>query len=245
MTTPAIEQETPEESPSASEQWAADSERLESEPQEGASGAPPADAELPPEPSPELVTARAEIDRLNRVEAERLQSADAAALENEERNLETESQVKATQFYQNLINQGEAEETARKDTEAERRVWMADRRTEIANKRANVAEGQMQAVDLSSQRSKIAAQFGVPEESLMIFTNPQQMEAYGKAAGSQDKRITALEQGQRNENAPVQQFANQANVGSASNGSYVDKLQKGEALPSTKEIDQITAKYLQ
>ena len=219
---------------SPSGQWAADSQRLEAETQEGAPAgiAPPADADLPPEPSPELLQARAEIATLTRERDERQQEASAAALDGNSREM-------ADRYAQSLVGSGQyTEEQARAQAESERLRWVAEERLKLTT-------GHVESLHLTYAAKDLARTYGLPEESLQGFTTIDQMEKYAKVAGSQDKRITALEQGTRNEAAPVQQYASQGGTGSAGNGSYVEKLKRGEALPSSNEIDRITAKYLQ
>ncbi|KKN75660.1 hypothetical protein LCGC14_0379000 [marine sediment metagenome] len=227
-----ITDETEEVTTEATEQWASDSDRLAQEGAPEADAPPSTEAELPPEPSPELVAAQTQIAELTREREERAQEANAAAIEGNSRDM-------ADRYAQNLVANGNyTEEQARAQAESERLRWVAEERLKLS-------DGRVESLHLAYGAKDLARTYGISEESLQGFSTIDQMEKYARVAGSQDKRISALEQGKRNEAAPVQPYATQASPGASGDGSYVTKLKSGGALPSSSEIDQITAKFLQ
>ena len=224
MITPAIE---PEETPSEESltNWANDSDRLEST------------EETPEaEPSPELLRLQTENAQLTRERDDRTLQVNAANTAVEQ---EREAQVLATQYAQTLISQGRTEEDANQIAELERRYW-------LLNKQFEQLQGSGDSDRLSYGKADVARRFNISEESLKPFTTVEQAELYASGTAGQDKRITALEQVQKNGNAPVQQYSVQGRTGGgAGSSAYAESLKNGEALPSSTEIDKLTAKFTQ
>ena len=219
-------------------EWADDSQRLEEA--QKPEGEPSTDPESSPEsslePSSEVVTLRAENDRLTR---ERDEREEAVTTANAAAELENEARAMTMPYAQNLVaNRGYDEERATEVAELKGQIYILQGRLDASN-------NSNQTVHLSYGKAEISRRTGVSEESLRPFTTLEQAELYAKGTTGQDKRITDLEQAQRNGAAPVQSFAKQAGTGAAANGHYAEKLKSGAALPSASEIDQITAKYVQ
>lgn len=196
---------------------------------------PPASTELPSEPSAELLAAQTETSRLTQALAEAEQRASARDLETESRDL---ADLHARSL-QGLIESGVySEETAKEITETKRLLW-------VTQQHLAISQSENAALRISTEDSILSEKYGVPEVLLKVFTTSAQKEAYAKAAGTVERGRKDLNQQARNAAVPAQQFSKQASGRSAGSGAYAQRLKSGESLPSSADIDRITAKYAQ
>ena len=187
-------------------------EQVESESPVGTEDAGPAPVEDPVEPTPEpitqpsdeLATARAEIERLGR-------ESDLRRQETESQTLIAGSHQLAANYEQKLVSAGETAESAKALAESERGKYVAQEQLRMVETRAT----QQYKVGLAKE---LAIQSGMSFDALMTHSSEESMRAAATTAEPQAKEMATLKKEVaelKKARVPVQPYSNQATRTSA------------------------------
>ena len=191
----------------------------------------------PPETAP-VTAAQPPVDRQARAA---LAAAQAEIAHYRREAAEGQLQAKAAVYQSQLESDGWPREFAG----IHAKTWLEKETAEAKVVEADDAQERFAKNEVSRW---LATHFGVSQDILLGYSDPQAMYAAAERLGGESKRIAALESelaALKGGTVAAQRF-DPARGGTGSlGGTYKELLKSGGKLPTPAEIDAITARYLQ